>query len=91
MSNIKALRLTTGEVVIGFHTQKWNGDHKLEDVKQCLVNVTEGRMEVNLADYVPFAKEYNFTFKRDMVMNVFEVKPQLETNYKVSTGNQRGK
>lgn len=84
--------MTTGEVVMGFHKKLWNGDHQLTDVKQCIVSVADGRMEVNLADYVPFAKEYNFVFKKDQVMNVFEVKPQLETNYKVATGNnQRGR
>ena len=42
-------------------------------------------MNVNLADYIPFAKSFDFEFHRDQVVNVFEVKPQLETNYKVAT------
>ena len=37
-------------------------------------------------------KSFDFEFSKDQVVNVFEVKPQLETNYKVATGNnnQRG-
>ena len=90
--NVKALRLSTGEVVIGFYKKLWNGDIKLTDVKQCLVDVQDGKMEVQMGDYLPFAKEYTFTFDKKHIINVFEVKPQLETNYKISTGNnQRGK
>jgi hypothetical protein len=81
----------TGEVVMGIYVKTRWGHHQLTDVKQCIVSVAEGRMEVNLADYIPFAKEYNFTFNKDHVVNVFEAKPQLEQNYKIATGNQRGK
>ena len=91
MSKIKAIRLTTGEIVIGFYEKTWNGNHRIIDAKECIANVQDGKMEISLADYIPFAKEYNFTFKKEQVAVVFEVKPQLETNYKVSTGNQRGR
>ena len=88
----RSLRLATGEVVMGFYKKLWNGDIELTDVKQCLVDVNEGRMEVNLGDYLPFAKEYSFVFKKNQIINDFEVKPQLEQNYKVATGNNiRGK
>jgi hypothetical protein len=95
MSKVKCLRLATGEVVIGFYKKLWNGDVQLTDVKQCLVQVAEGKMEVDLGDYLPFAKEYTFVFSKNQILNVFDAKPQLEQNYKISTGNnirgQRGK
>ena len=84
---IKAVRLISGEIVMGFYQLLKNGNHKLVDVKQCVVSVNEGQMNIDLADYIPFAKEYTFEFGKDQVVNVFEVKPQLETNYKVATGN----
>ena len=86
---IKAIRLISGEIVMGFYQLLKNGNHRLIDVKQCMVNVNSenNQMNVNLADNIPFAKSFDFEFHRDQVVNVFEVKPQLETNYKVATGN----
>ena len=86
---IKAIRLISGEIVMGFYQLLKNGNHRLIDVKQCMVNVNSetSQMNVNLADYIPFAKSFDFEFSKDQVVNVFEVKPQLETNYKVATGN----
>ena len=84
---IKCLFLESGEIVMGYHEQDKKGDHNLYDCKQCIVQVVEGNMEVSLADFMPFAKEYNFKFKDQKVITVFDAKPQLEQNYKVATGN----
>lgn len=84
---IRAIRLISGEIVMGFYQLLKSGNHRLVDVKQCVVSVNDGQMSIDLADYIPFAKEFNFEFSKDQVVNVFEVKPQLETNFKLATGN----
>ena len=67
----------------------------MTDAQQCLVSLEDNRMEVQLAPYIPFAKEFVFEVRHDKVQSVFEPKPQLEQNFKVETGNnvrgQRGR
>lgn len=95
MSKVKCIRLDTGEVLIGFvETSLFTGDYTITDAQICLTNTEDGKYEVNLAPWIPFAKEYTFTINKDLVQTVFEPRPQLETNFKVATGNnkrQRGK
>ncbi len=63
------------------------------DRKSAYVIKKNGNMETNMAPWIPYAKEYNFTIKKGLIQTVFEPKPQLETNFKVATGNNsiRGK
>ena len=79
-------------MIIGFVDKTLWGDYKIQDVKQCITDVQDGKFEVKLAPWIPYAKEYNFVINKDLVQTVFEPRPQLETNYKVATGNnnQRG-
>ena len=93
MDNVQCIRLDTGEVLIGFVKKKWNGDYTISEAQVCVVEVKDGRMEVDLAPWIPFAKEYTFTIHKGLIQTVFDAKPQLETNFKVATGNnfQRGK
>jgi hypothetical protein len=94
MRRVRCIRLDTGEVLIGFVERKWNGDYVISEAQVCLMEVKEGTMEVNMAPWIPFAKEYTFTINAGLIQTVFDAKPQLETNFKVSTGNnfqQRGK
>ena len=86
---VKCLRLDTGEILIGFFKNLWwKGKYEIRDCQQCLLSLEDNRMEVQLAPYVPFAKEYVFQIRHDKVQSVFDAKPQLEQNYKVETGNQ---
>jgi hypothetical protein len=89
---VKCIRLNTGEVLIGFVS---NGlcSYKIEDAQVLITGIEDEKYEVNLAPWIPYAKEYNFKIWKWAVMSVFEAKPQLETNFKVATGNktQRGK
>lgn len=90
MSNVKCIRLDTGEVLIGFvEVHRWTGDYTITDAQICLTNTEDGKYEVNLAPWIPFAKEYTFTINKDLVQTVFEPRPQLETNFKVATGNNK--
>ena len=93
MNSVKCIRLDTGEVLIGFVEKKWNGDYIISEAQVCVMEVKDGNMEVNMAPWIPFAKEYTFTINRGLIQTVFDAKPQLETNFKVATGNnfQRGK
>ena len=45
-------------------------------------------MEVNFAPWIPYAKDYVFTIYKRSIQTVFEPRPQLETNFKVATGNR---
>ena len=90
MHDVKCIRLDTGEVLIGFVKKKLNGDYVISDAQVCLIEATEGKMEVNMAPWIPFAKEYIFTINKNLIQTVFDAKPQLETNFKVATGNTHG-
>lgn len=49
-------------------------------------------MNVNLAPWIPYAKEYTFKINKSKVISCFDARPQLEQNFKVQTGNrERGK
>jgi hypothetical protein len=48
-------------------------------------------MEVGLAPWLPYAKDYTFQIKGIRVVTTFEPRPQLETNFRVLIGKQRGK
>ena len=94
MRRVRCIRLDTGEVLIGFVERKWNGDYVISEAQVCIMEVKDGTMEVNMAPWIPFAKEYTFTINAGLIQTVFDAKPQLETNFKVATGNnvqQRGK
>ena len=84
---VKCIRLDTGEVLIGWVKKLWNGDYRIEDAHICISEVKDGNMETNMAPWIPFAKEYTFTIKKGLIQTVFEPKPQLETNFKIATGN----
>ncbi len=88
MSKVKCIRLDTGEVLIGFVERTILGNYKIIDAQICLTNTEDGKYEVNLAPWIPFAKEYTFILNSDLVQTVFEPRPQLETNFKVATGNK---
>tara|TARA_A200000159_G_scaffold128222_1_gene124062 strand:- start:721 stop:1002 length:282 start_codon:yes stop_codon:yes gene_type:complete len=88
VSKVKCIRLDTGEVLIGFVERTILGNYKIIDAQICLTNTEDGKYEVNLAPWIPFAKEYTFILNSDLVQTVFEPRPQLETNFKVATGNK---
>jgi|TARA_B110000858_G_C17666153_1_gene409661 hypothetical protein len=93
MLKVQCIRLDTGEVLIGFVKRLWNGDYKISEAQVCIQEIKDGTMEVNLAPWIPFAKEYTFVINSGLIQTVFDAKPQLTTNFKVATGNnfQRGK
>lgn len=91
MSKVKCIRLDTGEVIIGFVEKTLFGDYKIKDANLCITDVSDGKFEVKLAPWIPYAKEYDFLINKNLVQTVFEPRPQLETNFKVATGNKRGK
>jgi hypothetical protein len=60
----------------------------IEEAQQCIVSVENGQMEVNLAQWLPFAREFTFTIPKSQILTEFKVRPNLETNYKIATGNK---
>ena len=93
MSEVKCIRLNTGEVIMGFVEKTFFGDYIIIDPQIILTVADSGKMEVNFAPWIPYAKEYKFKIMKPLIQTVFDPKPQLETNFKVATGNRgvRGK
>jgi len=86
---IRAVKLIGGEVIIGFITEKRFSDKILiEEAQECLVSIVDGKMEVELAPWLPFAMEYNFEVNKSSIITIFKVRPNLEINYKKNTGNK---
>mgnify|MGYP001197861681 FL=1 len=88
-TEIRAVKLLGGEVIIGKVTESLNSSNIIiEDAQQCIPQVVEDRMEVNLAPWLPYAREYNYTISKKHIITMFKVRPNLETNYKIATGNK---
>ena len=91
---VKCLRLENGDTIIGFVSEYGvvgNKNFKIEDTHACIVQVDGGNMEVGLAPWLPYAKDYTFNIKAVRVVTTFAPRPQLETNFRVLIGKQRGK
>ena len=86
---IKAVKLLGGEVVMGMVTESvFSKNILIEEAQLCVKQVVDDRMEINLAPWLPFAREYNFVIPKKQIVTMFKVRPNLETNYKVATGNK---
>ena len=87
-TDIKAVKLLGGEVIIGYVTESiFSNTILIQDAQLCVQQVVEDRMEINLAPWLPYAREYNFVIPKKQIVTIFKVRPNLETNYKVATGN----
>jgi hypothetical protein len=88
-TEIKAVKLLGGEVIIGIVTDSiFKTSVTVSEAQLCISNVIDGRMEVNLAPWLPYAREYDFVVPKSQILTMFKVRPNLETNYKVATGNK---
>jgi hypothetical protein len=86
---IRAVKLIGGEIIMGFCTEKKLSNKILiEEAQELLVQIIDGKMEVELAPWLPFAMEYNFEVSKSSIITVFKVRPNLEINYKKNTGNK---
>jgi len=86
---IRAFSLIGGEVIIGYITEKRFSDKILiEEAQQCIISIVDGKMEVELAPWLPYAMEYNFEVNKSSIITMFKVRPNLEINYKKNTGNK---
>jgi len=86
---IRAVKLIGGEIIMGFCTEKKLSNKLLiEEAQELLVQIIDGKMEVELAPWLPFAMEYNFEVSKSSIITVFKVRPNLEINYKKNTGNK---
>ena len=89
--SVKCLRLENGDTIIGFVSEnKFFGKttYTIEDTHACIVQVEGGNMEVGLAPWLPYAKDYTFKISKVRVVSCFEPRPNLAQNYKVLTGNK---
>lgn len=86
---IRAIKLIGGEIIMGFCTEKKLSNKILiEEAQELLVQIVDGKMEVELAPWLPFAMEYNFEVSKSSIITIFKVRPNLEINYKKNTGNK---
>jgi len=84
---IKCLRLENGDVVIGLVTENALS-YTVKEAHACITAIQGDTMEVGLAPWIPFAKDYTFTIKKVRVVTSFEPRPNLAQNFKVLTGNK---
>ena len=88
-TEIKALKLLGGEVIMGYVTEgKTNKNVIISEAQLLVQQVIDGNMEIQLAPWLPYAREYTFTIPKSQIVTTFFVRPNLETNYKLSTGNK---
>ena len=73
---------------MGFVKKTLLGNYIITDPQIILTVADSGKMEVNFAPWIPYAKEYKFKIMKPLIQTVFDPKPQLETNFKVATGNR---
>ena len=84
---VKCIRLNTGEVIMGFTKVLKNLNYEIIEPQIILTTADQGKMEVNFAPWIPYAADYEFVIEKSQVQTIFKPRPQLETNYKVATGN----
>ena len=70
---------------MGFVKKTILGNYIITDPQIILTVADSGKMEVNFAPWIPYAKEYKFKIMKPLIQTVFDPKPQLETNFKVAT------
>ena len=88
-TEIKALKLLGGEVIMGYVTEgKTNKNVIISEAQLLVQQVIDGNMEIQLAPWLPYAREYTFTIPKSQIVTTFFVRPNLETNYKLATGNK---
>ena len=73
---------------MGFVKKTLLGNYIITDPQIILTVADSGKMEVNFAPWIPYAKEYKFKIMKPLIQTVFDPKPQLETNFKVATRNR---
>lgn len=84
---IKCLRLENGDVVIGLVSENVTS-YTVKEAHACIVELKGTNMEVGLAPWIPYAKDYTFNIKKVRVVAAFEPRPNLAQNFKVLTGNK---
>lgn len=89
MDDIYALRLLDGDTILGrVTTSLFSNKTVIVEPQLCIVEVADGKMEITLAPWNPWAREYRFEINNRNIVTMFKVRPNLEQNYKVATGNK---
>ena len=73
---------------MGYVTESLSTKVKISEAQLLVQHVVDGNMEINLAPWLPYAREYNFEIPKSQIVTIFNVRPNLETNYKLATGNK---
>lgn len=73
---------------MGYVTESLSTKVKISEAQLLVQQVVDGNMEINLAPWLPYAREYNFEIPKSQIVTIFNVRPNLETNYKLATGNK---
>ena len=70
-TEIKAVKLLGGEVIIGYVTESiFSNTILIQDAQLCVQQVVEDRMEINLATWLPYAREYNFVIPKKQIVTM---------------------
>lgn len=86
---VLCVRLASREVLMGFCKELEDGSVEIIEPQIMITDAADGQMNVNFAPWIPYAKDYEFIIEANQIQTIFEPKPQLETNYKVATGNKK--
>lgn len=73
---------------MGYVTESLSNKVSISEAQLLVQQVVDGNMEINLAPWLPYAREYNFEIPKSQIVTIFNVRPNLETNYKLATGNK---
>jgi len=81
MDDINCVRLVTGEDLIGNITWKHSEVTVKNPAMIVVMQAGEGRFNIGLAPYLPYAKEKEFHFREDSVLTRFEPNIELRNEY----------
>ena len=73
---------------MGYVTESLSNKVSISEAQLLVQQVVDGNMEINLAPWLTYAREYNFEIPKSQIVTIFNVRPNLETNYKLATGNK---
>lgn len=73
---------------MGFVKKTLLGNYIITDPQIILTVADSGKMEVNFAPWIPYARDFHFKVLDQQIQTVFDPNPTLTQNFKSVTGNQ---
>ena len=88
MSNVKIVRLMTGEELIGAVSTSPDGDVVVKDVAQVqMVPLQNGNVTVAMMPFAPYAEDEQFTLNKEHVTMLYRPSVELLNKYNSMFGS----